>query len=268
MDGFVYCVFDLESTGLRVESNRVLSVAASCRGKEFSSFVNPCMRIPHEATKVNGISDDDVKNEPKWDVVGPRLWAWLEERRIEADAHTVVLVAHNCSFDAKFLRMEMARLPFVPPGPPKLEAVDTLKISRSRLKLIPRHRQSDVYQHLFQEQPKDQHSAIGDVAALTRICEHPTFARALPLFRVPLRFDFPLAAQLPFAFPIANQNPIPISVQQHQPPIKTAITAQQHQPQIETAIAQQQTPIGGTAKKCGSCGVVFSTFFEHACAGS
>ena len=264
MDGFVYCVADLETSGIRVENNRILSVAASCRGKEFSSFVNPCMRIPPAATKVNGISDDDVKDSPKWDVVGPRLWAWLEERRIEAGAHTVVLVAHNASFDCSFIRAEMARLPFIPPGPPKMAAVDTLRIARSRLVTIPRHRQCDVYEHLFHEQPGDQHSAVGDVTALTRICEHPIFARALPSFRVPFKVDFPLAAKLPSAFVGGRAEMLQrgsMQTEAHQMVTQQPDPAQ-HPPTPES----EQLPItSASAMRCEACKRIISKHFKHAC---
>ena len=284
MAGFVYCIIDTETTGIRPANERILSVAASCRGKEFSSFVNPCMRIPPAATKVNGISDDDVKNEPTWDVVGSQLWAWLEERRVEANAHTVVLVGHNMRFDASFIRAEMARLPFVPPGPPKLEAVDTLRIARSKLGIIPRHRQCDVYQHLFQEEPKDQHSAVGDVNALLRICKHPTFARAIPSFRVPFRVEFPLAAAANSSAPTtAPQRPLPhistpTSAPQQPPPHSSAPTsAPQQSPShmsTPTSAPQQSpshmsTPTSApsieSAERCVTCSRVFSLHFRHEC---
>lgn len=46
MESTIICVFDTETTGLSKDRDRIISIAASCRGAEFSSFVRPKIRIP------------------------------------------------------------------------------------------------------------------------------------------------------------------------------------------------------------------------------
>ena len=61
--------FDIESTGLDTETDRIVELAAvklfpdGAREEKCKRF-NPLIPIPKEAAAVHGISDEDVKNEP------------------------------------------------------------------------------------------------------------------------------------------------------------------------------------------------------------
>jgi DNA polymerase-3 subunit epsilon len=61
--------FDIESTGIDTESDRIVELAAvkifpdGTREEKCKRF-NPLIPIPKEATAVHGITDEDVKNEP------------------------------------------------------------------------------------------------------------------------------------------------------------------------------------------------------------
>ncbi len=61
--------FDIESTGLDPERDRIVELAAvkihpDGTQEEKCKRFNPLMPIPKEATEVHGISDQDVKDEP------------------------------------------------------------------------------------------------------------------------------------------------------------------------------------------------------------
>ena len=63
--------FDLETTGINVATDRIVEIAylkIFPNGNEESKVirVNPGMPIPAESTAIHGISDEDVKNEPKF----------------------------------------------------------------------------------------------------------------------------------------------------------------------------------------------------------
>lgn len=238
-----FVVTDVETTGLSTSHDRIVSIAASCRGHEFTEMVNPGRRIPFGATKVHGITNAAVRNLPCWDVVGARYWDWLEARRAEADAPTVVLVIHNASFDTRMLASEMARIRCSELTPIRMEVVDTLRVCRSRLKLLPRHRQADVYRHLFQEEAPAQHDALGDVRALARICEHPDIARALDSFRHPLKLlPAPSLLDSVAAAPVPGPVPVP-AAQMPLPPRKPS----------------------AHVEVCGACGSRYSRHFKHVC---
>ena len=249
-----FVVTDVETTGLSTSHDRIVSIAASCRGQEFTELVNPGRQIPHSATKVHGITNSAVRNHPRWDVVGARYWEWLDARRVEAGADTVVLVIHNASFDTRIIASEMARICVTELAPLRLEVVDTLRICRARLKLLPRHRQADVYRHLFQEEAPGQHDALGDVRALTRICDHPDIARALDSFRIPLRL-------IPTADPLLLTaiKPPPPPVTKPSPPPVTKPSP----PPATNPSAAKPSPSAAVCDTCGSC---YSQHFKHTCA--
>lgn len=69
-----YCVVDLETTGIFVNSAQIIEISAiKVRDNqvvdEYSTLVNPNCHIPAEATAVNNITDEMVKNEPILDDV-------------------------------------------------------------------------------------------------------------------------------------------------------------------------------------------------------
>ncbi len=66
--------FDLETTGIDVASDRIVEISLlkiNPDGKEETKTmrINPEMPIPQQATEVHGITDEDVKNEPSFNIV-------------------------------------------------------------------------------------------------------------------------------------------------------------------------------------------------------
>ncbi|MCF0109841.1 MAG: topoisomerase DNA-binding C4 zinc finger domain-containing protein [Erysipelotrichaceae bacterium] len=97
-----FVFFDLETTGLSSDDEVIeISALKVVNGKiveEFDTLVNPGMPIPDEASMVNGITDDMVKDKPGFETV---LKAFLQ---FVADAP---LAGHNInSFDMKFIRRD------------------------------------------------------------------------------------------------------------------------------------------------------------------
>jgi DNA polymerase III epsilon subunit family exonuclease len=100
-----YIIFDVETTGLSVaDGDRIIELAA-LRLKQcvfldrIVSLVNPGRRLDPGAMEVNGITEEMVAAAPYASEVLPRM--------IEFSAHAC-LVAHNASFDIKFLTYELA----------------------------------------------------------------------------------------------------------------------------------------------------------------
>jgi DNA polymerase-3 subunit epsilon len=65
------CIFDLETTGIDVAKDRIVEIAVlrvEPDGTEtlYTKRINPEMKIPPQATAVHGISDEDVKDAPKF----------------------------------------------------------------------------------------------------------------------------------------------------------------------------------------------------------
>ena len=96
----VYVVFDLETTGLDVNTNGITEIGAVkiVKGKleeEFTSLIKPDYHITEENVKITGITEEMVKDSPKISQVLPDFMKFI---------NGCVLVAHNASFDLKFIK--------------------------------------------------------------------------------------------------------------------------------------------------------------------
>ncbi len=101
LNGYVpkYVVVDLETTGISCEKDRIIEISAvkvvnGIVVEEFSELVNPECRIPYYASRVNGITDEMVKDARTFDKVLPDFLRFIGES---------ILVGHNIqSFDMKY----------------------------------------------------------------------------------------------------------------------------------------------------------------------
>ncbi|MCB9025823.1 MAG: 3'-5' exonuclease [Bdellovibrionaceae bacterium] len=99
-------VLDFETTGLSAAHNRIIEVGAvALDGKDcvgtFSQLVHPGDFLPYNITQITGITDEMLNDQPPAEVVMPKLAEFISDRTI---------IAHNASFDAKFLNSEMKRV--------------------------------------------------------------------------------------------------------------------------------------------------------------
>jgi DNA polymerase III subunit epsilon len=95
-----FAVLDLETTGGSPATDRITEVGVvKVRGGEvtgtFHALVNPLMPIPPMITALTGITNAMVANQEPIEVVLPCLLEFLGD---------AVLVAHNASFDTRFLQ--------------------------------------------------------------------------------------------------------------------------------------------------------------------
>jgi DNA polymerase III subunit epsilon len=123
-----FAVVDLETTGGSPATDRITEVGVvKVRGGEvtgtFHTLVNPRMSIPPMITALTGISDAMVADEEPIEVVLPCLLEFLGD---------AVLVAHNASFDTRFLQAALQAHAY-----PRLESsvVCTARLARV---LLPR----------------------------------------------------------------------------------------------------------------------------------
>ena len=171
-----YVVFDVETTGLSVRDDRIVSLAAldMHTGREFFAHVNPAVPVSRAARDVHGLTDAFLSRKPAWDAVGRRFWRWLESM-YEGPGARVCLVGHNAAkFDVPLLKNELARLRWTEAKAPlRVFVVDTLPVFRATFGALKSKTQAAVYRHLFGAPPAKQHDARGDVRALARIIETP-----------------------------------------------------------------------------------------------
>jgi DNA polymerase-3 subunit epsilon len=96
---------DVETTGRDSSIDRVVEVGIAVgRGGEiiarYNWLIHPSVPIPEGARAVHGISDDDVKDAPRFEAVAHEIAAAL---------HGCLPAAYNAAFDRAFLASEFGR---------------------------------------------------------------------------------------------------------------------------------------------------------------
>ncbi len=76
-------IFDLETTGVDIVNDRIIEIAivkVMPNGDEETKTrrINPECPIPEEATRVHGITDEDVKDCPPFRAIAKSLYQWIE----------------------------------------------------------------------------------------------------------------------------------------------------------------------------------------------
>lgn len=151
--------FDLETTGLNSNNDRIIEIGA-IKVKDgkiietYGTLVNPGMKIPYYATKVNGITDSMVANEKK-DTHGVKELLKL----IDKDSY---IVAHNVKFDIGFINAYLVR-----DGKDPLSnlMIDTVRLARKAFPGKKKYSLGVIAAELGIE-VKDAHRAVDD----TRVC--------------------------------------------------------------------------------------------------
>ncbi len=120
-------VWDTETTGFNPEEGHKLIEIGAIEienglptGKSYHQFINPERDIPEEATRVHGITDDRVAEEPKFEEIIDDFLNFIGD---------APLVAHNASFDMNFINHQLQAI-----GYPELsnQVVDTLIIAKKK----------------------------------------------------------------------------------------------------------------------------------------
>lgn len=109
-------VLDTETTGLSAENgDRIIEIGCvellnrKLTGNNLHFYVNPERDSHEDALKVHGISNEFLRDKPKFAAIADQLLDYL---------HDAEVIIHNAPFDISFLNKEMERL-----GRPPMKAV-------------------------------------------------------------------------------------------------------------------------------------------------
>ena len=120
-------VLDTETTGFAVEDHRIVEIGCLelmnglPTGQTYHVYLNPEREIDFSATRVHGITNEQVAYAAKFADIADAFLDFLGDGR---------LVIHNAEFDMAFLNMELGRC-----GLPMIanDVVDTLAVARQKL---------------------------------------------------------------------------------------------------------------------------------------
>ena len=163
-----FIILDTETTGLEVhQGHRVIEIGAvllNDRKKStdhFHTYLNPARLIDEEASKVHGITNADLDDQPPFEEIAEEFLEFIEGS---------TLVIHNAAFDVGFLNNE---LQLASSKYPKLEDIceieDSLSIARDK---FPGQRNSlDALANRFEVSGYDRtfHGALLDANILADV---------------------------------------------------------------------------------------------------
>lgn len=159
-------VFDTETTGLKPEDGeRIIEIGAVelengfPTGRTYHVYVNPQGRSVHpDALEVHGIKDDFLKDKPVFADIADDFLSFVSEAN---------LVAHNASFDMRFINAELARLDREPfPGE---RVTDTLVLARRRHPMGPNSLDALCSRYGVDNTHRTKHGALLDSELLAEV---------------------------------------------------------------------------------------------------
>lgn len=129
-------VLDTETTGMNqgagphylghkiIEIGCVEVINRKLTGRHYHVYINPEMSIDPEAIAVHGITDDDVKDCPKFADIAQEFIDFIQGAEI---------IAHNAPFDVGFMDYEFDKLPGGGPKTTQLcEVIDSLAVAKDK----------------------------------------------------------------------------------------------------------------------------------------
>ena len=140
LDGAVYVVLDVETTGLNTRADEIIEIGAvrvenGVEVAEFSELINPGRPVPEKVVEITGITSAMLRDKRTLMEVMPEFAKFCEG---------AVLVAHNASFDMSFFRraFRQAGLPF------DFAIMDTLALVRNQFPQLKSHKLGNMCKQL------------------------------------------------------------------------------------------------------------------------
>jgi len=156
-------IFDLETTGLALNMDKIIEIAfskikPSGHIQSDDIFLNPEMKISEEAAAVHGIADEDVADKPTFREKAQELWDIFND--CYYGGFNII------NFDLPILRREFLRA-----GMDFNYEVDHIIDSKVIYHYMEPRTLSAAYRHYCNKDHVNSHNALADVEATTEILE-------------------------------------------------------------------------------------------------
>lgn len=157
-----YAIVDIETTGGRANRDKITEIAVLVHDGEkvidsYETLVNPECNIPYNITSLTGITNEMVREAPKFYEVAKNIVEITEG---------AIFVAHNVRFDYGFIREEFKRLGYSF----SRKQLCTVRLSRQAFPGLRSYSLGNLIKH-FKIKVKDRHRAMADTAATVELFE-------------------------------------------------------------------------------------------------
>ncbi|MCC7158836.1 MAG: GIY-YIG nuclease family protein [Ignavibacteria bacterium] len=164
----VFTVFDVETTGLSPDRNRMTEIGiVRIQGgevlDEYETLMNPGQFIPPEITRLTGITNELVFDKPAFETLAPDILSF-----INGSVGCVVLTGHNVKFDYGFLNASLVRSGYNKLSYP---SICTARLARRLSRSLPSKSLDSLRRH-FGIHSRRKHRAIDDARATATILSH------------------------------------------------------------------------------------------------
>lgn len=158
-----YIVFDLETTGLDCSFDDIIEIGAikfedNTEISRFHSYVNIKRDIPKRIVELTGITNEMIRNAPELEKTLADFKEFISDS---------VLIAHNSSFDMKFLQTNYNRIFHITLDN---SVIDTLALSRKYLKNIQNHKLVTIKEHFGIQ--VGSHNALDDCEVTSKLYQY------------------------------------------------------------------------------------------------
>ena len=166
-----YFMYDLESTGLQnYDKIGICEIAARelNTNKTYHKYVNPGRPIDPGATKVNGLTNEQLKDFPSWKVIGTDFLEWV--RTFPAPYY---LMAHNgYNYDHVVLFWEYNNCDMFT-NFYNFNFIDSRILFRNlKCSFLNNYSLGSLYEEIFHKHIRNQHTAMADVDATITILKY------------------------------------------------------------------------------------------------
>lgn len=156
----MYAIIDIETTGGQPAQDRITEIAIFIHDghkitDKYHTLINPQRPIPYFISNLTGITDEMVKDAPKFHEVAKEIVQFTEGK---------IFVAHNVRFDYSFVKKEFADLGYTY----QRKTLCTVRLSRNLIPGLPSYSLGKLCKSI--DIPLQlRHRAIGDAEATAKL---------------------------------------------------------------------------------------------------